>query len=79
MRLLINSINEFKIYDKKINESDYIENKETKVSRDRNKIFALILYKNLYPNDFALLVQNKGELHSIFEKKKMLLKNKRLK
>lgn len=70
MRLLINSINEFKIYDKKINESDYIENKETKVSRDRNKIFALILYKNLYPNDFALLVQNKGELHSIFEKKK---------
>ena len=70
MRLLINSINEFKIYDKKINESDYIENKETKVSRDRNKIFALILYKNLYPNDFALLAQNKGELHSIFEKKK---------
>lgn len=70
MRLLINSINEFKIYDKKINESDYIENKEKTISRNRNKIFALILYKNLYPNDFALLVQNKGELHSIFEKKK---------
>jgi len=72
MRLLINSVNEFKIYDKKINESDYIENKneETKVSRDRNKIFALILYKNLYPNDFALLAQNKGELQGVFEKKK---------
>ena len=70
MRLLINSINEFKIYDKKINESDYIDDREIIVSRDRNKIFALILYKNLYPNDFAQLAQNKGELYSIFEKKK---------
>ena len=75
MRLLINSINEFKIYDKKINESDYIEDKETKVSRDRNKIFALILYKNLYPNDFALLAQNKGELYSIFQKKKNVIES----
>ena len=73
MRLLINSINEFKIYDKKINEDDYktkCENTDGKVCRDRNKIFALILYKNLYPNDFALLTQNKGELYSIFQKKK---------
>lgn len=73
MRLLINSINEFKIYDKKINESDYIENEknvETKIGRDRNKIFALVLYKNLYPNDFALLAQNRGELYNIFQKKK---------
>ena len=72
MRLLINSINEFKIYDKKINEDDYKtkrENTDGRVCRDRNKIFALILYKNLYPNDFALLTQNKGELYSIFQKK----------
>ena len=75
MRLLINSINEFKIYDKKINEEDYKEDKETKVSRDRNKIFALILYKNLYPNDFALLAQNKGELYSIFQKKKNVIES----
>ena len=76
MRLLKNSINEFKIYDKKINEDDYKTAEEKKadktISRDRNKIFALILYKNLYPNDFALLAQNKGELYNIFEKKKDL-------
>ena len=72
MRLLKNSINEFKIYDQKINADDYAENdneSEQKICRDRNKIFALILYKNLYPNDFALLTQNKGELYSIFQKK----------
>lgn len=78
MRLLINTINEFKIYDQKINKSDYIENKnkETKVCRDRNKIFALILYKNLYPSDFALLVQNKGELYKVFQNKARVIKNK---
>ncbi len=73
MRLLKNSINEFKIYDKKVNEEDYKENNnetDGKICRDRNKIFALILYKNLYPNDFALLAQNKGELYGIFQKKK---------
>lgn len=72
MRLLKNSINEFKIYDQKINADDYAENdneSEQKICRDRNKIFALILYKNLHPNDFALLTQNKGELYSIFQKK----------
>ncbi len=73
MRLLKNSINEFKIYDQKVNADDYIENDietEHRICRDRNKIFALILYKNLYPSDFALLAQNKGELYSIFQKKK---------
>jgi hypothetical protein len=72
MRLLKNSINEFKIYDKKVNEKDYKSNSNEKKCRDRNKIFALILYKNLYPNDFALLAQNKGELYSIFQKKKIV-------
>lgn len=70
MRLLKNSINEFKIYDKKVNEKDYKSNSNEKKCRDRNKIFALILYKNLYPNDFALLAQNKGELYGVFQKKK---------
>ena len=81
MRLLKNTINEFKIYDQKINEIDYIENKneKTKVCRDRNKIFALIIYKNLYPNDFAQLAQNKGELHSIFEKKKDVAEKEKVK
>lgn len=82
MRLLKNSINEFKIYDKKVNGEDYTENEqdaETKESHNRNKIFALILYKNLYPKDFALLVQNKGELYGIFEKKKDVAEKEKVK
>ncbi len=77
MRLLKNTINEFKIYDQRINEDDYkteCGNTEKKECYDRNKIFALILYKNLYPNDFALLAQNEGNLYSILQKRKDVAK-----
>lgn len=83
MRLLKNCINEFKIYDKKINADDYLikeytEDKKSKqeISHDRNKIFALILYKNLYPEDFAKLSCNDGELYSIFQAKSEIIKDK---
>ena len=83
MRLLKNCINEFKIYDKKINADDYLIKEYTKdkkskqeISHDRNKIFALILYKNLYPEDFAKLSCNGGELFSIFQAKSEILKDK---
>ena len=79
MRLLKNSVNEFKIYDQKINVEDYKTNEladatesRDKTSRDRNKIFALVLYKNLYPKDFADLICNKGELYEVFKEKKQL-------
>lgn len=79
MRLLKNSVNEFKIYDQKINIEDYKTNDQAdatesrdKTSRDRNKIFALVLYKNLYPKDFADLICNKGELYEVFKEKKQL-------
>lgn len=79
MRLLKNSVNEFKIYDQKINVEDYKTNEQAdatesrdKTSRDRNKIFALVLYKNLYPKDFADLICNKGELYEVFKEKKQL-------
>ncbi|WP_405328631.1 hypothetical protein [Fibrobacter sp.] len=83
MRLLKNSVNEFKIYDQKINIEDYKTNEQAdvakfsdKTSRDRNKIFALVLYKNLYPKDFADLICNKGELYEVFKEKKQLAGNK---
>ena len=57
MRLLLNIFNEFLIYNSKIPD----------VSRD--KILAVIIYKNLLPDDFALLAQNKGLLHALFDKK----------
>ena len=83
MRLLKNCINEFKVYDKKINADDYSVKRNTDVKKarqdichDRNKVFALILYKNLYPEDFAKLSCNEGELYSIFQKKSEIIKNK---
>lgn len=83
MRLLKNCINEFKIYDKKINADDYLikeytedKKSEQEISHNRNKIFALILYKNLYPEDFAKLSCNEGELYSIFQAKSEIIKNK---
>ncbi|MGL4981421.1 MAG: AAA family ATPase [Treponemataceae bacterium] len=76
MRLLKNCINEFIIYDKKINQDYYDKKKGCKEPHNRNKIFALILYKNLHPKDFAELGCNRGELYAIFANKKELIKNK---
>ncbi|MDX2069430.1 MAG: P-loop NTPase fold protein [Haliscomenobacter sp.] len=53
MRLLYNIMNEYHVYFKKLNES---------LSQD--KLLAMIVYKNIYPNDFTKLSQNKGELYS---------------
>lgn len=86
MRIVKNCINEFKIYDKKINEKDYAEEcfekensdderHEESYVHDRNKLFALIIYKNLYPDDFAKLSQNQGDLAEIFKRKKDIVQN----
>lgn len=120
MRIVKNCINEFKIYDRKINATDYMvcdskkegsagknsednsdkhdvvqnedccektntngsEKKESAGSNskehqihDRNKLFALIVYKNLYPDDFAKLSQNQGDLAEIFKRKKDIVQN----
>lgn len=86
MRIVKNCINEFKIYDKKINKKDYSEecfekeNSDDEVNEEshvhnRNKLFALIVYKNLYPDDFAKLSQNQGDLAEIFKRKKDIVQN----
>jgi len=64
MRLLLNIFNEFLIYDAKIPD----------VSRD--KILAVIIYKNLLPDDFALLAQNQGLLYALFDKKLEIIAEK---
>ena len=55
MRVLTNVVNEFDLYrnllDKKLN---------------KEKLLAMILYKNLYPTDFSLLHQNKGVVYQTF-------------
>lgn len=74
MRLLTNTINEFRIYDEKINKQYY--ESTTVEPHDRNKIFALILYKNLYPKDFSDLSQNKGFLYSVIKSKDAYISKK---
>lgn len=55
MRVLTNVVNEFDLYrnllDKKLK---------------KEKLLAMILYKNLYPTDFSLLHQNKGMVYESF-------------
>ena len=60
MRVLRNIVNEYKVYTKILRVSD------TKL--DENKLFALITIKNIYPNDFDLLQENKGYISRIFNK-----------
>ncbi|MAZ27106.1 MAG: hypothetical protein CL868_08540 [Cytophagaceae bacterium] len=59
MRLLFNIVNEFHIYFQKFKGNKYID-----------KLFAIIVYKNIYPDDFVKLGLNKGQLY------KYLVENK---
>lgn len=58
MRLLRSILNEFNIY-----------SKQMKVEYNIKKLFSIIVYKNLYPEDFAKLQENKGVLYSMLNKK----------
>ena len=61
MRVLTNVVNEFDLYrnllDPKLN---------------KEKLLAMILYKNLYPTDFSLLHQNKGVVYETFISTRLL-------
>lgn len=60
MRLLLNIVNEFIVYYGRLN----------LLPIDVNKLFAIIVYKNVLPNDFAGLQINTGFVFQIFENKK---------
>lgn len=64
MRLLHNISNEFYLYSKKLNET-----------LNQDKLFAIITYKNIYPNDFIKLSYNEGDLYTIFNSKTIFVKN----
>ncbi|TCO02445.1 YobI family P-loop NTPase [Natronoflexus pectinivorans] len=63
MRLLYNIMNEFYIYSKKISNS-----------LDMNKLLSIIVYKNIYPNDFTKLNENQGDLYLTISKKSDYIK-----
>ena len=58
MRLLKNIVNEYLIYE------NVVAMKE--LDLDSNKLFALIVLKNVFPNEFDLLQEDKGYILSIF-------------
>jgi hypothetical protein len=64
LRLVTNIFNEFKLYTKKL----YTNN-----NLNKNKILALIIYKNYNPLEFAKLHSNQGEIYEIFNDKKQIL------
>lgn len=59
MRLLKSILNEFKIYSVQID-----------IEYEERKLFSLILYKNLFPKDFAKLQKNKGILYKAIKEEK---------
>jgi hypothetical protein len=62
MRLLKNIMNEFNLY--------YAKLKKDKISSlNDTYLFSLIVYKNLYPEDFALLQTGRGVIVKEFERK----------
>ena len=67
MRLLKNICNEFHLYYSNINND--------KRELDVNKMFAIIVYKNLFPLDFTLLQMNQGFVFYIFNNKPLYIKN----
>ena len=64
MRLLKNVVNEYLLYHSKLNPS--IKNEE--------KLFSLILYKNLFPEDFSKMQRKEGDIESAFTWKKRIAK-----
>ena len=67
MRLLKNICNEFHLYYSNINNN--------KLELNANKMFAIIVYKNLFPLDFTLLQMNQGFVFYIFNNKPLYIKN----
>lgn len=66
LRILNNIYNEFIIYNKKLNN----------IELDLNKLLAIIIYKNLFPQDFADLQLNRGFVYSLFDNKTYFKDNK---
>ena len=60
MRILRNIVNEYKVYSEVLPTSD--------IELNENMLFSLVTVKNLYPNEFDLLHEDKGYIIDIFKK-----------
>lgn len=70
MRLLKNICNEFKIYYKKLSGD------KNDIKINSNKIFSIIVYKNLFPKDFSDLQLNQGFIYNLFSQKDKFLEER---
>ncbi len=59
MRLLYNIANEYYLYHNLLDKE-----------LDQNKLLAIIVYKNIYPEDFVLLAEEKGKLFELLNSRK---------
>ncbi|NQP55050.1 DNA-binding protein [Streptococcus suis] len=66
MRLTYNICNEFVLY--KHNLFSQKENDNNKLNLSSDKIFAIIVYKNIFPKDFSLLQKDSGFVHQLFSR-----------
>ena len=59
--------------------NEYLTYKETlsKLPLEREKIFSMVVYKNIFPKDFSLLQKNQGYLFELLNSKEIALKNRR--
>ncbi len=65
LRLLYNIMNEYYIYSKRLD-----------VKLNQDKLFSMIVYKNIYPDDFTSLNQNDGILFKAINEKPNYIKEK---
>lgn len=65
MRILKNICNEYIIYRSALKQSGI----------QQDKLFAIIVYKNIYPKDFSDLLNGEGHLNSLFISKEKLISN----
>lgn len=69
MRLLNNICNEFYSYQLELTHNKTGE--KNALDLDLEKIFAMIVYKNIFPKDFSELQNNQGFLYSLFNEKEV--------
>lgn len=65
MRILTNIVNEYKQYRDKLCEADSRLNK--------TKLLGMIVYKNYYPQDFALLHRRDGKVYKCISSKSLFI------
>lgn len=67
MRLINNVCNEYLTYKETLNT----------LQLDYEKLFSMVVYKNIFPKDFSLLQRNQGYLFELLNSKEIALKNRR--